>query len=66
MDKAKLLEDSDPLITAAELKKRLPKKVQNVFIMATVSPDQRKNAGKTESSKMSSYVLRSFTLRFYF
>ena len=66
VDKAKLLEDSDPLITAAELKKRLPKKVQNVFIMATVSPDQRKNAGKTESSKMSSYVLRSFTLRFYF
>ena len=54
MDITKLLEDSDPLIAASELNERLSKKVQNVFIMATLSLDQGKNAGNTESSKMSS------------
>ena len=57
MDIKKLLEDSDPLIAAAELNEKLPKKVQNVFIMAAQSLDQRKNAGNIESSEMSSYVL---------
>ena len=54
MDITKLLEDSDPQIVASELNERLSKKVQNVFIMATLSLDQGKNAGNTESSKMSS------------
>ena len=53
MDITKLLEDSDPLIAASELNERLSKKVQNVFIMATLSLDLGKNAGNTESSKMS-------------
>ena len=33
IDTIKLLEDSDPLIGAAELNERLPRKVQNIFIM---------------------------------
>ena len=57
VDITKLLEDSDPLIAATELNEKLPEKVQNVFIMATQSLDQRKNAGNIESSEMSSYVL---------
>ena len=65
MDIKKLLEDSDPLIAAAELNEKLPKKVQNVFIIAAQSLDRRKNAGSIESSKMSSYILSSFTLKFY-
>ena len=64
MNIRKLLEDSDPLIAAAELHERLPKKVQNAFIIAVPSLDRRKNAGNTESSKKSSYVLSSFTLKF--
>ena len=59
------MEDSDPLIAAAELNEKLPKKVQNVFIVTAQSLDQRKNAGSIESSKMSSYILSSFTLKFY-
>ena len=57
MDITKLLEDSDPLIAATELNEKLPEKVQNVFIMAAQSLDQRKNAGNIESGEMSSYVL---------
>ena len=53
MDITKLLEDSDPLIAASELNERLSKQVQNVFIMATLSLGLGKNAGNTESSKMS-------------
>ena len=34
MDTIKLLEDSDPLIAAAELNERFPVKVQNISIMA--------------------------------
>ena len=33
MDTIKLLEDSDPLIAAAELNESFPVKVQNIFIM---------------------------------
>ena len=57
VDITKLLEDSDPLIAATELNEKLPEKVQNVFIMAAQSLDQRKNAGNIESGEMSSYVL---------
>ena len=65
MDITKLLEDSDPLMAAAELNESLPKKVQNVFIMAALSLDQRKNVWNTGSSEISSFVLRSFALKFY-
>ena len=47
MDIIKLLEDSDPLIAAAELDERLPGQVQNIFIMVAQSLDQRKTAGNT-------------------
>ena len=62
MDVIKLLEDSGLLIAAAELNKILPGKVQIIFIMVAQSPDQRKNW--KEHSKMSTYVLSSFTLKF--
>ena len=65
MDITKLLEDSVPLVAAAELDEKFPRKVQNVLNMAALSLDQKKTAGKTESSKMSSNVLSSFTLKFY-
>ena len=64
MDTTKLLEDSGPLIVATELNEMFPKKLQNVFIVVAQNLDQRKNAGNTESYKMSSYVLSSFTFKF--
>ena len=39
MDKIKLLEDSDPLISGRELNERLQGKVQNIFTMLAQSLD---------------------------
>ena len=39
MDKIKLLEDSDPLISGPELNERLQGKVQNIFTMLAQSLD---------------------------
>ena len=47
METIKLLEDSDPLIVAAELNEKLLGKVQYILIMVGQSLDQRKTAGNT-------------------
>ena len=44
MDIIKLLQYSDPLISAAKLNEILPGKIQTIFIMVAQSLDQRKNA----------------------
>ena len=47
MDIIKLLQGSDPLISAAKLNEILPGKIQTIFIMVAQSLDQRKNAENT-------------------
>ena len=56
MDITKLLKDSDPLIVAALLNERPPKRYR-MLLLWLLSLDQRNYAGNTESSKISSYVL---------
>ena len=71
MDITKLLEDSDPLIAAAELHERFPRKVQNVLNMAALSLDQKKrmqgrqNPVKCQAMSLAHLLWSSIVKRIY-